>query len=259
MSMTINAAGGGVGLNFSIICDVTQPTPRENMIWVNTGTPLDGYAFASSAPAAPRNGMVWILTANSSAVAFNAAKKGILMVYPVTCKQYISGAWTDVTAKSYINNGWRDWIVYLYSPGNTYADLTGGWEGVAHRRYATLPGESWDVYSKAPSVNTGGTEYMEIVLESQQYSNYSGSARTRNKIDLTGFDQISFTLTVAGGSPKGYVTTSPTGYDNVTEVDLGVGTTALDVSGLSGEHYVGINLLAASATMTTRVTQITVE
>lgn len=128
MSMTINAAGGGVGLNFSIICDTIEPTPKENMIWVNTGTQLDGYAFASSAPAAPRNGMVWILTANSSAVAFNAAKKGILMVYPVTCKQYISGAWTDVTAKSYINNGWRDWIVYYYYLGNQEEAVTDGWK-----------------------------------------------------------------------------------------------------------------------------------
>ena len=256
MSMTINAAGGGVGLNFSIICDTIEPTPKENMIWVNTGTPLNGYAFASSAPTSPLNGMVWILTASGSAVAFNAAKKGTLMVYPIMCKQYLSGAWTDVTAKSYINGAWTDWIVYLYSPGNPHEELTGGWEGKAHRRVDTVDGYS--VNSVAPTI-TQGTGSMTVTLSAPTYYNYSGSARTRNKIDLTGFDQISFTLTVAGGSPKGYVTTSPTGYDNVTEVDLGVGTTALDVSGLSGEHYVGINLLAASATMTTRVTQITVE
>lgn len=259
MSLTINAAGGGVGLNFRIICDVTQPTPKENMIWVNTGTPLNGYAFASSAPTSPLNGMVWILTASSSAVAFNAAKNGTLMVYPIMCKQYLSGAWTDVTAKSYINGAWRDWIVYLYSPGNPHTGLTGGWEGVAHRRYDTLPGTTWPVSSRSPSVNTEGAEYMEIVLESQEYYNYSGSARTVNKIDLTDFNQISFTLTTAGGSPKVYVTQSPTGYDNVTEADAGVGTTVLDVSDLSGEYYVGINLLAASATMTARVTQITVK
>lgn len=76
MSLTINAAGGGVGLNFSIICDVTQPTPKENMIWVNTGTPLNGYAFASSAPTSPLNGMVWILTASSSAVHSTPQRKG---------------------------------------------------------------------------------------------------------------------------------------------------------------------------------------
>lgn len=263
MIINMTCGGGGAdGLNVKIVASETQPSnPQENTIWINTSPPIHGWYFSATAPSSPENGAVWIQTASDSAVAFNAAKNGVLMVYPVVCKQYssVSGVWTEVTAKSFISNGWREWIIYLYSPGNTHDELTGGWEGVAHRRYANIPGEGWDVYSKSPSVNTQGAEYMEIVLESQQYDNYSGSARTVKKIDLTDFDQISFTLTAAGGSPRGYVTQSPTGYDNVTEVDLGVGTTVLDVSGLSGEYYVGINLLAASATMTVRVTQITVK
>ena len=261
MIINMTCGGGGAdGLNVKIVASSTQPSnPQENTIWISTGTPIRGWYFSATEPSGAQDRAVWIRTASDSAVAFNAAKNGVLMVYPQSCFQRISGAWVEVTAKSYINNGWTDWIIYLYSPGNIHENLTGGWEGVAHRRYATLPVEGWDVYSRAPSVNTEGAEYMEIVLVSQQDYNYSGSARTVNKIDLTDFDQISFTLTIAGGSPRGYVTQSPTGYDNVTDVDLGVGTTVLDVSGLSGEYYVGINLLAASATQTVRVTQITVK
>lgn len=259
MSVTINAAGGGVGLNFSIICDVAQPTPRENMIWVNTGTPLNGYAFAGSAPESPLNGMVWIQTSTTSTVAFNAVKRGVLMVYPLMCKQYISGAWTDVTAKSYINGEWVDWIVYLYSPGNPHEELTGGWEGKAHRRVDTVDGYS--VNSVAPTI-TQGAGSMTVTLSAPTYYNYSGSARTVNKIDLTNFDQIIFNLTFSGGAICVYVTQSDTSYSAVKQLPVTVGTSipvALDVSDLSGEFYVGINLLATSGTQTVTVTQITVE
>jgi hypothetical protein len=259
MSMTINAAGGGSGLNFSIVCDVTQPTPKENMIWVNTGKPLNGFVFASSAPAAPLEGMVWILTSNGSTVAFNAAKKGVLMVYPIMCRQYISGAWTDVTAKSYIGNGWRDWIIYLYSPGNPHAELTGGWEGKAHRRVDTVDGYS--VNSVAPTI-TQGAESMTVTLSAPTYYNYSGSARTVNKIDLTDFSRIIFDFTFSGGTISFYVTQSDTSYSAVKQLAVtgsSSNAASLDVSDLTGEFYVGINLLAGSGTQTVTVTQITVE
>lgn len=259
MSLTINAAGGGSGLNFSIVCDSVEPTPKENMIWVNTGTPLNGYAFASSAPTSPLNGMVWILTATTSTVAFNAAKRGVLMVYPLMCKQYLSGAWTDVTAKSYINGAWTDWIVYLYSPGNPHEELTGGWEGKAHRRVDTVDG--WAVGSAAPTI-TQGSESMTVTLSAPTYYNYSGSARTVNKIDLTNCDQIVFNLTFPGSTVYVYVTQNDTSYDAVKQLAVTGGTNkvaVLDVSDLSGEYYVGINLLAASSTVTVTVTQITVE
>lgn len=263
MSLTINAAGGGSGLNFSIVCDSVEPTPKENMIWVNTGTPLNGYAFASSAPTSPLNGMVWILTASGSAVAFNAAKKGTLMVYPIMCKQYLSGAWTDVTAKSYINGAWTDWIVYLYSPGNPHEELTGGWEGKAHRRQDTIPPEGWTVGSRAPNV-TPDAEYnnavcMKVELVAENYNNYSGSARTVNKIDLSDYNQIIFNLTVPGSVVYVYVTQSENSYSAVKQLPVYNSTSmpvSLDVSDLSGEFYVGINLLAGSSTVTIYVNEI---
>lgn len=254
-----NLGGGGSsgGLNVTLIASTTQPNnPAENTIWINSAVAINGWAFASAAPTGAQDGAVWIQTTTDSTVAFNAAKKGVLMVYPLMCKQRISGAWTEVTAKSYIDGEWRDWLVYLYSPGNPHEELTGGWEGKAHRRQDTVDG--WTVGSAAPTI-TQGTDYMTVTLVASGYNNLSGSARTVNKVDLTNFNQIVFNLTFPGSTVYVYVTQSETGYDAVKSVAVTGGTNkvaVLDVSDLSGEYYVGINLLAASSTVTVYVNKV---
>lgn len=262
----LGGGGGSGGLNFTLIAsDSTTPpnNPAENTIWINSGVDIDGWAFASAAPTGAREGAVWIQTTTDSTVAFNAAKRGVLMVYPLMCKQYISGVWTEVTAKSFINNGWRDWLVYLYSSGNPHTELTGGWEGKAHRRQDTIPPEGWTVGSWAPNV-TPDAEYnnavcMKVELVADNYNNYSGSARTVKKIDLTDFNQIIFNLTFPGSVVYVYVTQSETSYSAVKQLEVTGGTNkavSLDVSDLSGEYYVGINLLAGSSTVTVYVNKV---
>lgn len=263
--MIINmTCGGGSsdGLNVKIVASTTQPSnPQENTIWVNTGEPIHGWYFSATQPSSVESGAIWIQTGSDSNAAFNAAKNDVLMVYPVACKQYITNAWVDVTAKSYINSAWVDWIIYLYSPGNTHDGTTGGWEGKAHRRVDTV--DTYVVTSFTPNVDTTGTDYMTVTLGPvPEWQNYSGSARTVKKIDLTGFDQIVFDMSINGGTVEVYVTQdefsySPAAHRNVTH-DMSSAT--LDVSGFSGEYYVGINLLATSqATQTVTVTRITVE
>jgi hypothetical protein len=253
----LGGGGGSGGLNVTLIASTTQPNnPAENTIWINSNVAINGWAFASAAPTGAQDGAVWIQTTTDSTVAFNAAKKGVLMVYPLMCKQYLSGAWTEVTAKSYINSAWRDWLVYLYSPGNPHTELTGGWEGKAHRRVDTVDG--YGVTSYAPTI-TQGAESMTVTLTAPNYYNYSGSARTVNKIDLTDFDQIVFNLTFPGGIVYVYVTQSDTSYSAVKQLAVTGGTNkavSLDVSDLSGEYYVGINLLAGSGTATVYVNKV---
>lgn len=253
----LGGGSGSGGLNVTLIASTTQPiNPAENTIWINSSVAINGWAFASAAPTGAQDGAVWIQTTTDSTVAFNAAKKGVLMVYPLMCKQRISGAWTEVTAKSFINGAWRDWLVYLYSPGNPHEELTGGWEGKAHRRQDTVDG--WAVGSYAPTI-TQGTESMTVTLAAPPNYNYSGSARTVNKVDLTNFDQIIFNLTFPGSIVYVYVTQSATGYDAVKSLAVTGGTNkavSLDVSDLSGEYYVGINLLAGSSTVTVNVNKV---
>lgn len=110
--MIINmTGGGGGGLNFSVVGGAIQPVnPKENTIWVNTETEISGWVFSATEPKSPVEGTVWISTGTSSTVEFNALKKNGIQVYPISAKQYISGAWSEKTAKSYQGGVWKEWI-----------------------------------------------------------------------------------------------------------------------------------------------------
>lgn len=251
MSMTINAAGGGSGLNFSIVCDVTQPTPRENMIWVNTGTPLNGYVFAGSAPEAPLNGMVWFkTTASASVAAFNALKKNELMVYPQSCFQYENGEWVEKTAKIYKNGAWVDWIVYYYYLGDQEASITGGWktangsagvvsfeDGFVSLRYSGSGLTAANIYTNN-KVDVSGKSYLKFEVEkiSSGISVYCGLT-TNNTSNDGVLNLLSWcntnlepTLTVNQKQIVSYDISamSDTLADNYY-VRVGVGTTAIKV------------------------------
>lgn len=114
-----NTGGGGVGgLNFQVIGGTTAPNnPKENTIWVNTSTKITGWVFSATQPTGA-TGMVWIPVGASSLAAFNALKKNNITVYPISAKQYISGAWVERTAKSYQNGAWVDWLYYIFKSGS---------------------------------------------------------------------------------------------------------------------------------------------
>ena len=70
-----HGGGGGSPLNLHVVGGASQPlSPKENTIWVNTGTAITGWVISPVQPAGT-NGMVWIQTGESSNAAFNALKK----------------------------------------------------------------------------------------------------------------------------------------------------------------------------------------
>lgn len=114
LGRTNTGGGGSGGLNFQVIGGTTAPNnPKENTIWVNTSTEITDWVFSATQPTAA-SGRVWISTGTSSSVEFNALKKNMLNVYPISVKQYISGKWTNKTAKTYLSSTWTDWAVELY-------------------------------------------------------------------------------------------------------------------------------------------------
>lgn len=66
------------------------------------------------------DGMVWISTGASSPAEFNALKKNGIQVYPISAKQYVSGALVDIEGQIYQSGEWKvwiDWSKYIVKDG----------------------------------------------------------------------------------------------------------------------------------------------
>lgn len=113
----ITRRGGGSELSFDVVGGTTQPTGKANRIWVNTSDTITSWIFHPTQPTAIE-GRVWFKTDTVSDTAFNAIKKNSIWVYPIGCKQVISGAWVDKPAKTYQNGAWADWRKYLFRSGS---------------------------------------------------------------------------------------------------------------------------------------------
>lgn len=118
--MIINMVGGGGGaaLNFKVVPGLTQPgTASENTIWVKTER-IGSWYFSATQPEGLQEWDVWFTVGTSSAVEFNALKKGGIQVYPISPKQYVGGALVNVTSYIYQNGEWE--LIsgnYLYHKG----------------------------------------------------------------------------------------------------------------------------------------------
>jgi len=169
---------GGTSLNVKVVGGTSVPAnPKENTIWVKTDVYITGYYFQAKQPEGMQQGEIWISTGMESQVAFNAIKKGSVMVYPLSAKQYISGALVDVTAKSYQGGEWVEWIPAgaLYWLGNELTSKTGGWvnthpvtQFTKHDTYmevtgviGTAPG---NISHNTPITPTGTTLIVEYSL-----------------------------------------------------------------------------------------------
>lgn len=117
-----HGAGGSNPLNFKIVSYATEEellaaTPKENTIGIVTTDTITSWIFSATEPTEPMEGMVWITTGATSTVAFNALKKNDIQVYPLSAKQYISGAWVDKTAKSWQSGEWVSWVTFVFQNG----------------------------------------------------------------------------------------------------------------------------------------------
>jgi hypothetical protein len=116
--------------------------------------------------------MVWIAIDTFSSGDFNALKENGIQVYPISAKQYVSGAWVGKTAKSYKNGKWVDWITYLYNAGDECTSLTGGWKnrGWGSRSWTTSADWNAGSFTKNStnmkwSMNEYGSGVLEILKD----------------------------------------------------------------------------------------------
>lgn len=232
--------GGGASLNFKVVGGLIQPAgPKENTIWVSTDQKITSSIFSAEAPAEPEEGIVWVTTGASSQVAFNALKKNTVMVYPISAKQYVSGAWVDVTAKSYHDGKWVDWIVYLYNSGDECISVTGGWT-------AYKGGSSSSMTKNNDSITLKGS------------SDNSITAMTSQKIDLTNFNKIEISVIDVKKSGTWSAKLRATEEQKnapaaAAELALAFETRTqyLDVSSLTGSYYIALYLYGGNGMVLT--------
>ena len=228
-------------LNFEVVGNPQPENPKANTVWVDTDVEITGWDFSAAEPANPAEGMVWVSTGTASSVAFNALKENSVMVYPMSAKQYVGGAWVNVTAKSYLNGAWVDWFVWngqLYQSGNEFTNETGGW-------YAA------NVESLTESTIASVARNEDNMVLTVTGGRKSAMLASRKPIDLTDFDLVTFEGLLHPGTGTtdkpayGYLYAckdSGGSLTNAARADIKASKTAqtitLNVSGLSGEHYI---------------------
>lgn len=225
-----NRGNGSASLNFRVLGGTSEPSsPKENDIWVNTDTEITSWLFSATEPDSPVEGMVWVKTGATSPVAFNALKKNSIMVYPLDASQFISGAWSSVDAKSCIGGEWVDWVfdIAFYENGEFNTEVFG-------------------TPALTNCTNSGG------VLTFKQ----NGSLVSGNAYDISAFNSVK--VNVADFS-WGNMTLSILNESStvVASVAFSVtGTTTLDISALTGLHYLKLFCQANSTSDYTAIDSI---
>lgn len=183
---------GGGGLNFSIVGGTTQPTGKENLIWVNTNTAITSWEFSATEPTSPVEGMVWFATGTFANAPINAIKKNGIWIYPTNSSQYIGGEWANKTSKTYQNGSWIDWALYLYLLGDEFIDVTNGWQ---NRAWAWGSNYATDL---SYSTLTRNNDNLRCYFKSTRTNIYSSVVfEIKNDVDVSSYSNlcIDYTMT----------------------------------------------------------------
>lgn len=249
MIFNMSGGGGGGGLNFAVIGGLTQPTsPKENTIWVKTETSIPSWVFSPTVPTNPEGGTVFFKTDLTSAVSFNALRKNEISVLPIAAQQYIGGQWKNVEAHAYIGGTWVQfsWLrVYLYNRGDSCNAITGGWR--------SDNGSSW-LATGTYNINDNGNIYLK--------GNKSGLwVHTINAVDITAFKTLNAVISYAKGTRLALSVFTPATEWNmdgdVSRKEISAsGTVALDISSLTGQHFIGLGAHSGSGLAEMKVSEV---
>jgi hypothetical protein len=221
--------GGGSGsadLNFSVekyaSVDVLPQTAEANTIAIITATEISSWLLSDTTPETLEPGVVWIGMNTSSNFNFNALKENGINIHLGAAKQCIDNSFVSMNAYIY-QDGWMqfsaDFDGYLFNNGSVNEDITGGWTGDA-------------------TITTIGDTLFGDYYAAQ--STYGAMCRTVNMIDLTDYSAIKVNCTKLAGLARLYI---DQGSDVVKyEFIQTTGVTSLDVSGITGEYYIKIDL-----------------
>ena len=178
-------------------------------------------------------GAIWIQTGTSSPAEFDALKKNSIMVYPISAKQYVGGAWVDKTMKIYQGGTWIGMYQYIIRDGVLLEPFDTGFGGITYSNTCNK------------TIVTQKDGYVEI----KGSASGAGFTRTSNALDFTNATALVVEFVSASSwshenatmavwnnkTTKSYE--SRIAYANMKSSGL-TGLT-LDVSGITGLHYAG--------------------
>ena len=270
--MIFNSTGNGAAPNFCIVgANGTPSNPAPNTIWVTTSTKITGYAFSDTEPIDVYDGLLWIVTRYYGENELSLFINGTVAVYPVMVKLYKSGEWVAANARQYLLDGSEHYLfsgaLYSYKFPNMYPDNVVETDWISIPMPYNAEHRISDVYN-ARDVRYGLINYKNnkcfaagIDEPATTVSRYGGLLRYANPVDLTDYDKLNFQMYVDFPSATNfeiyegillgvwneigtYQTDNLVAYKTINFKDYGVSTRdfniSLDVSGISGEHIVGI-------------------
>lgn len=141
------------------------------------------------------------------------------------------------------------WNGELYSDGNEWTTVTGGWVATNQVYAGSVEGVS--INGATPTLSKEDTQMIATVPTGSGVG--SGAVRTTNQIDLTDYSTITLVGTISASHPYDYLfVMSTTGnYGGAqAKAQIKTGTVTLDVSTLSGVYYIGIGLYNRGKTYT---------
>ncbi len=234
-----NAGGGGGGLRVAV--GMTAPAnPRDGVVWVESATAGKKYVVSKTEPQNPATGLIWIALSGDSII---TAK-----VY-----EYNGSSWASTSAYIYANGEWVQFsynIVYLYNEGDKCVNLTGGW----YTKAWALDG-STGAFGSEPTVEYGNkTAYMHMQVGGGD-TDGGGGWFTNNPINLAGYKSIIFNVTSAQFNNSNYTLSNLGVYNTANRYFSGIATTGMswengatytdktfsvDVSKISSSYRVGV-------------------
>lgn len=215
-------AGGGAGINFKVVGGTVQPQGKENLIWVNTSTPITNWVVSPNQPENPTEGMVWIKT-GASENCINIVKKNAVEIGLVNCSQFVSGDWLPLVGYYFDGSQWKQF---------SETELVLFRDGVLNPAFGGF-GDA--------KVTANGLE-IAVKGDSSSSTQESHSVTSGNAVDLTTYKKFVFTASTSNYDSRVSIV-----RDSTSVVSQGVGKTSatyeVDISELTGFYNVQFTAL----------------
>lgn len=230
------SGGGSGGFGLQIVEGLVRPkNPTQGMVWAKTEHKVSYYDLSATKPENPVEGTLWVNIGDSSSNKIvSPVSKELITVYPLYAEQYVGGEWMSIEVMGYQDGEWVEWSTYYFKSGSgtkvQFAYRTGISSlaisvGTNSIKISTSDNDSHYVYTKEPQDLTNKSiVYMRYKATSMQSGHTPGLV-----VNQSTFGQTQYT--------------GLTGRTALI-VDSAEHTAALDVSSLTGKHYIGTNGVA---------------